>query len=306
MHFFCTERLAVDRAARLIHPLLTPLDEQHNVHKQRQLAELAEINGTLLNFSSRAAQERLREEEEEKNAYALTGDVKRRVDAMYEKDVAEKLRRENGGGGTAGGGAGMDDEYESFLSELTDNLGKGAGVPGRDGSGGGGGGSGVAASARPHHSPGVPPPVAPIAPVGPGWAPGSMPEHLRPVAPAFPAAAPTASPAAPASIPPEDVLIPSTAAIDAGLALSGVYGAGIAAAASVANGVALMRRTLTRERESKAARKKAGTTQLARGGGGGGDAGTSDAPPPRASDEPEIAEEVVDDEYARMMAELED
>ena len=101
-------------------------------------------------------------------------------------------------------------------------------------------------------------------------------------------------------------LIPSTAAIDAGLALSGVYGAGIAAAASVANGVALMRRTLTRERESKAARKKAGTTQLARGGGGGGDAGTSDAPPPRASDEPEIAEEVVDDEYARMMAELED
>ena len=83
MHFFCTERLAVYRAARLIHPLLTPMDEQHNVHKQRQLAELAEINGTLLNFSSRAAQERLREEEEEKNAYALTGDVKRRVDAMY-------------------------------------------------------------------------------------------------------------------------------------------------------------------------------------------------------------------------------
>ena len=37
----------VDRAARMIHPLLTPLDPDQNPHKQKQLRELAEINGTV-------------------------------------------------------------------------------------------------------------------------------------------------------------------------------------------------------------------------------------------------------------------
>ena len=37
----------VDKAARLIFPLLTPLDEDHNIHRHRQLRELAEINGTI-------------------------------------------------------------------------------------------------------------------------------------------------------------------------------------------------------------------------------------------------------------------
>ena len=37
----------VDRAARMIHPLLTPLDPDQNPHKQKQLRELAQINCTV-------------------------------------------------------------------------------------------------------------------------------------------------------------------------------------------------------------------------------------------------------------------
>jgi splicing factor 1 len=58
-----------DEAARLVHPLLTPLDSEHNMHKQRQLRELAEINGTIKDVSK--LQEMLVEEEQKATMYKL-------------------------------------------------------------------------------------------------------------------------------------------------------------------------------------------------------------------------------------------
>ena len=103
-----------------------------------------------------------------------------------------------------------------------------------------------------------------------------------------------------------EVHIPSTLAIDARLALSGLYGAGIAAAAAVTNSVAARR-----------VGGKAGEVGGTAGEVGGGDAevekrregavvvpAEAAAAVGDASADGEIPEEAVDDEYARMMAEL--
>ena len=320
----------VDRAARMIHPLLTPLDPDQNPHKQKQLRELAEINGTVYDVA-RLEKQRLAQEEEAKNDYKLSGEMRARVDEMYRKDVAAKLAAE-GKVVDGDGGKGLDDEYESFLSELTGNLGEGA-VPGHESkrsttteaakaaaSTPGVDAATIAAAARnpwalPGHRANIPPVVHATSvhahpPSGPGWAPGAAPEHLRKQQ--QPAAMPPPSGPAPGAATSKpiathaEVHIPSTLAIDARLALSGLYGAGIAAAAAVTNSVAARR-----------VGGKAGEVGGTAGEVGGGDAevekrregavvvpAEAAAAVGDASADGEIPEEAVDDEYARMMAEL--
>jgi splicing factor 1 len=119
----------VDRAARMIHPLLTPLDPDQNPHKQKQLRELAELNGTVCDVG-KLERARLLQEEDAKHDYKLSKDLQSKVDSMYAKDVATKLAADGKGVGDSAPNDGMDDEYENFLSELTGNLiGEGA-VPG--------------------------------------------------------------------------------------------------------------------------------------------------------------------------------
>ena len=323
----------VDRAARMIHPLLTPLDPDQNPHKQKQLRELAEINGTVYDVA-RLEKQRLAQEEEAKNDYKLSADVQTKVDATYRKDVAAKLAAE-GKGADAERAArdGMDDEYENFLSELTGNLGEGA-VPGHESrrskekahaaasTGSRQGAVDAATIATAARNPwalsfkntAVVPVVLAHPPSGPGWAPGAAPEHLRkqqqqqPAMPPPAGPAPGAGAAQPAAKPiatHAEVYIPSTLAIDARLALSGLYGAGIAAAAAVTNSVATLR-------VGGSAGEVCDSAVL--GGVSAGekrDASDAVVVPAEAaavvgdaSADGEIPEEAVDDEYARMMAEL--
>ena len=76
MHICADTIEKVDKAARLVHPLLTPLDAEHNVHKQRQLRELAEINGTIKDVSK--LQEMLIAEEQNATMYKLNDDLQAR------------------------------------------------------------------------------------------------------------------------------------------------------------------------------------------------------------------------------------
>jgi len=330
----------VDRAARMIHPLLTPLDPDQNPHKQKQLRELAEINGTVYDVA-RLEKQRLAQEEEAKNDYKLSADVQTKVDATYRKDVAAKLAAE-GKGADAERAArdGMDDEYENFLSELTGNLGEGA-VPGHESKQSvtannaakagasipGVDAATIATAARnpwalPHLPLNVPnahaTPVHAHPPSGPGWAPGAAPEHLRkqqqqPAMPPPAGPAPGAGAAQPAAKPiatHAEVYIPSTLAIDARLALSGLYGAGIAAAAAVTNSVAARRVVGSAGGEYGSAGGEYGTAVAGGGSAVKGREGAVVVPAGAAvavgdaSADGEIPEEAVDDEYARMMAEL--
>ena len=65
------------------------------------------------------------EEEQDATRYKLSTALQDKVEKMYERDVAAN---EKAKGGAAGAEPAMDDEYNNFLSELTDNLG-GGGVP---------------------------------------------------------------------------------------------------------------------------------------------------------------------------------
>ena len=319
----------VDAAARMVHPLLTPLDPDQNPHKQKQLRELAEINGTVYDVG-RLEKQRLAQEEEAKNDYKLSGEMQVKVDAMYRKDVAAKLAAE-GKVVDGDGGKGLDDEYENFLSELTGNLGEGA-VPGHESKQSvtannaakagasipGVDAATIATAARnpwalPHLPLNVPnahaTPVHAHPPSGPGWAPGAAPEHLRKrqQQPAMPPPAGPAPGAATSSKPvattPAEVYIPSTLAIDARLALSGLYGAGIAAAAAVTNSVAARRVGGSAGGEYGTAVAGGGSAVKGREGAVVVPAGAA-AAVGDASADGEIPEEAVDDEYARMMAEL--
>ena len=316
----------VDRAARMIHPLLTPLDPDQNPHKQKQLRELAELNGTVCDVG-KLERARLLQEEDAKHDYKLSKDLQSKVDSMYAKDVATKLAADGKGVGDSAPNDGMDDEYENFLSELTGNLiGEGA-VPGH--------GSKRAAAAAPPklqtpdaaalaaaaRNPWAMPAsrvasaaaaavnasTAGMYPSGPGWAPGAAPEHLRRGAghhahvmppPAGPAPG-TASGIVPSVEVHATVHIPSTLAIDARLALRGLYGAGIAAAAAVANSFAARR-----------ARELGGNANANANANAAAERKEAVAPPVEATRvtgvgvREEVPEEAVDDEYARMMAEL--
>ena len=99
------------------------------------------------------------------------------------------------------------------------------------------------------------------------------------------------------------VYIPSTLAIDARLALSGLYGAGIAAAAAVTNSVAARRVGGSAGGEYGTAVAGGGSAVKGREGAVVVPAGAAAAVGDAIADGG-IPEEAVDDEYARMMAEL--
>ena len=256
----------VDAAARMVHRA-TPLDPDQNPHKQKQLRELAEINGTVYDVG-RLEKQRLAQEEEAKNDYKLSGEMQVKVDAMYRKDVAAKLAAE-GKVVDGDGGKGLDDEYENFLSELTGNLGEGA-VPGHESkqsvtaNNAAKAGASIPRGGRDDRDDGGEEPVGAAAsaierpkrsrdsPFTRTRRAGRVGARRRARAP--PQAAAAAGDAAPRGTSPRrrdyfkarrddaaEVYIPSTLAIDARLALSGLYGAGIAAAAAVTNSVAARR-----------------------------------------------------------------
>jgi len=154
----------VDRAARLVHPLLTPVDPERNPHKRRQLRELAALNGTtILRDAGWASGERtaatiVAEGNDER--YSLPNDVRARVDARYARDVAAKAAAEatregrggepeatggGTGGSTASAGTEMDAAYAEFMSEVAGTLAPGE-IPGHPAATATGGSLGGAAS----------------------------------------------------------------------------------------------------------------------------------------------------------------
>ena len=154
----------VDRAARLVHPLLTPVDPERNPHKRRQLRELAALNGTTIlrdagwASGERAAATIVAEGNDER--YSLPNDVRARVDARYARDVAAKAAAEatregrggepeatggGTGGSTASAGTEMDAAYAEFMSEVAGTLAPGE-IPGHPGATATGGSRGGAAS----------------------------------------------------------------------------------------------------------------------------------------------------------------
>lgn len=94
----------------MINMLLRPIDEDHNMHKKKQLRELALINGTLKDETACfiCGESTHRSEHCPKKAlevYQLPSEIQSKVNEQYEKDVALM------GGNTAG----MESEYKNFL-----------------------------------------------------------------------------------------------------------------------------------------------------------------------------------------------
>lgn len=128
----------VDRAAVMVERLLQPMDEEMNEHKQKQLRELALINGTLKeeNYCYLCGESTHRQLDCPKKGmelYRLPDAVQTRVEEQYARDLA----RLNPGEANK-----ADEEYKSFLAELggTDPRALGAGMMGIGGAGAGAGG----------------------------------------------------------------------------------------------------------------------------------------------------------------------
>ncbi|KAH8935074.1 hypothetical protein BDL97_17G011800 [Sphagnum fallax] len=94
----------VEAAVALIEPLLTPVDEDRNTHKRKQLRELAEMNGTMREFGK---------------ACAVCGETGHR-EWQCDKDKLVTFQSK---------GKVLDKEYLSFLEELNDGLGSAASAP---------------------------------------------------------------------------------------------------------------------------------------------------------------------------------
>jgi splicing factor 1 len=104
----------VDAAAAMVARLLEPMDEEMNEHKQKQLRELALINGTLKDeercyLCGEAGHRQGECPTKAADLYRLPDAVAVRVEAQYARDVA---RMNPGEGGR------QEDEYRSFLAEL--------------------------------------------------------------------------------------------------------------------------------------------------------------------------------------------
>lgn len=103
----------VDAASKMIERLLEPMDEEMNEHKQRQLRELALINGTLKeeNYCYLCGETGHRQIDCPKKAlevYRLPDAVQARVEEQYARDLARMNPAE----------AGKEDaEYRAFLEE---------------------------------------------------------------------------------------------------------------------------------------------------------------------------------------------
>ncbi|CAG9461742.1 unnamed protein product [Pedinophyceae sp. YPF-701] len=106
----------VDRALELVEPLLTPVDEDKNVHKRRQLMELAKMNGTIdvIKFSTPEQQALAlvhgpAGEPGAEPIYRLPAAIQAKAEEQYRKDVARFTGQDPGK---------MEDEYRNFLAEL--------------------------------------------------------------------------------------------------------------------------------------------------------------------------------------------
>ncbi|CAN0547889.1 unnamed protein product, partial [Ectocarpus sp. 12 AP-2014] len=163
------------QAAKEVGKLLRPLDDEQNEHKQKQLRELALINGTLReeDYCNICGEKGHRQFECPKRAQtrsatvevrcALCGDTSHPTrDCLLHKSKAQ---------GQPGHEASLDKEYMSFMAELGD---------------GDGGGSAGAADGAPLLPPPPQPPMAP--PVPPS---GMMPPPPLPPLPPVPPTPPS-------------------------------------------------------------------------------------------------------------------
>ncbi|CAN0476269.1 unnamed protein product, partial [Ectocarpus sp. 12 AP-2014] len=186
---------AVEKAAKEVGKLLRPLDDEQNEHKQKQLRELALINGTLReeDYCNICGEKGHRQFECPKRAQtrsatvevrcALCGDTSHPTrDCLLHKSKAQ---------GQPGHEASLDKEYMSFMAELG------------DGDGGGGGGGATGAASAPQTGP-RPTPTSSAAAGGGGGASGKggfvssggpKANHFVWTPPTAPAAAPAATPA---------------------------------------------------------------------------------------------------------------
>jgi len=104
----------VDRAAVMVERLLQPLDEEMNQHKQKQLRELALINGTLKEenycfLCGDGSHRQIDCPKKDMEVYRLPDAVQVQVEEQYARDLA----RLNPGEANK-----ADEEYKSFLAEL--------------------------------------------------------------------------------------------------------------------------------------------------------------------------------------------
>jgi hypothetical protein len=148
-------REAVELAAKKVAPMLDPENDWFHDTKDKQLRELAIINGTLKEGEGDACflcggsghrqfecpSRGVAGSGAAGDAFKLPTAIQASVEAQYARDVA---RMQGGGGGGGAGGGGNDDEYKNFLEEL-------------GGGGGSGGGGGGEAGLPPRPNFGVPP-----------------------------------------------------------------------------------------------------------------------------------------------------
>ena len=131
----------VDRACQMVAELLAPVDDTHNVHKQKQLRELALINGTLREetFCTLCGEPGHKQYECPNKARntsfanitcAICGESSHATRDCPNKDRAREQSAQ------------MDSEYKSFMAELGEGP---AGAGGGGGGGGGGRGAGAGA-----------------------------------------------------------------------------------------------------------------------------------------------------------------
>lgn len=107
----------VDSALEIVEPLLFPVDEERNVHKRKQLLELARINGTVrpgMFENDNVGQLMLIQQSSgplgsSEGAYRLPEHVRRQVDDQYRRDIARAkgIQVES-----------SEAEYQAFLQEL--------------------------------------------------------------------------------------------------------------------------------------------------------------------------------------------
>ena len=136
--------------------LLRPLDDEQNEHKQKQLRELALINGTLReeDYCNICGEKGHRQFECPKRAQTRSATVEVRCALCGDTSHPTRdclLHKSKQGSGQPGHEASLDKEYMSFMAELGDGDGAAPAGPPQTGprppapassSGGGGGGSG--------------------------------------------------------------------------------------------------------------------------------------------------------------------
>lgn len=190
---------AVEKAAKEVGKLLRPLDDEQNEHKQKQLRELALINGTLReeDYCNICGEKGHRQFECPKRAQTRSATVEVRCALCGDTSHPTRdclLHKSKQGSGQPGHEASLDKEYMSFMAELGDGDGA-APAPQQTGprppasssapassSGGGSGGGGfvnAASTSKANHYVWTPP-TAPAAAAPP---PAATPAAAKPMNP---------------------------------------------------------------------------------------------------------------------------